>query len=570
MNSIIRKHFLFIILIAVLAIYLGYMATLENTWDGWAFGSAQTLLSSEHWLKDGFIFNKFLFLPMGYSKVVKYLDEPELRHLARGLHEGQAILIDQRSHYTHYPPGYLLPYATLMKIGFSERYWFRFLSLFFSFTALVFMYWFFNLISNRIVAFFAVSYYAVSTMFLGFADSLANQPIDDFLRFSIMLLSLFAVKARDNTEKYRLYNIFIWIIYFILAISSYDSTFFIFIWLVGLDLVMTKKILWKRWLIFVLAPIAAFTLQFLQNWWYLGYPDVWLDAKGIFFKRSLVGPGNNFFEKHIRSMLSPLAYITGLRVRVILPIIAIVIVIISIFIKKIVDNRQNLFNLKLLAVLALAGASYPFIFTTPGYFDYSGRQFAPFIGLMIGLSIFLLIKTLSKENSGKSFSFNKWNIKFIITFFLLSIFVGFIFFIQLRRTYGYVFNRNIDSSYKQFIYRVDYDIIDFYRILRSLSSNDSIIFYITHKEGEYFTSNPISIREYYAEGLILDSLKYEDVINNYLLLKQYSEEFFDSIIVSTEREPLEKILKALSMDVDGISEIKLIKSRYVMVIKEKL
>ena len=193
-KDIFKQHIAFIILCLILFAYLGAKTLPENGWSGWGIFSAQTLLSSKHWVNDGFIKSKLLFIPIGYSKIVQYLDQPEMRQHARGTTTGG--LIGNRLYYTHYPSGYLIPYALLMKLGFQQRYWFRLLALIFSFSALILLYVFFNLITkNSLVSFFAISYYALSTMFLDYADSLANQPIDDLLRAAIFVVSMLAIRA---------------------------------------------------------------------------------------------------------------------------------------------------------------------------------------------------------------------------------------------------------------------------------------------------------------------------------------------------------------------------------------
>ena len=129
-RQVITKHLAIIILIFIIGAYLVIKAIPENSWDGWRVGSAQTLLSAKHWVNDGFFNNYFLFLPQGYSKVVRYFDDLELRQHARGIATGG--FIGKRLYYTHYPAGYLIPTALLMKLGAENRFWFRLLQILFS------------------------------------------------------------------------------------------------------------------------------------------------------------------------------------------------------------------------------------------------------------------------------------------------------------------------------------------------------------------------------------------------------------------------------------------------------
>ncbi len=256
MKKALKTHIWFVVLLLILAVYSGLKTLPEDGWDGWGdAGSAGTMMTMKQWATDGMFYHKFLFIPMGYSKIIRYLDEPKISHLARGTVVGG--LVGQWTHYNHYPSGYLIPSGILAKLGFESRHWFRLLALLFSLAGLVLFYAFFCRISNKIIAFLAVLYYGGSIAFLDFASDLANHPIDDFFRFLILFLSVLAVRAVDNIKKYKIYNIFLWLCYFLLAISSYDSTFFIFVWLVGLDIITFRKFLWKKCLLFASAPVAS-------------------------------------------------------------------------------------------------------------------------------------------------------------------------------------------------------------------------------------------------------------------------------------------------------------------------
>lgn len=273
-------------LVVLLTVYLGLKTLPEDGWSGWGEQSAQTLLSIEHWAQDGFLENKLLFVPVGYSKVARYLDDPSLRHHARGTVTG--YLIGKRLYYTHYPSGYMIPFALLRKAGVTERYAFRLLGLSFSIAALFLMYVFFNRISDSTVAFFGALYYGLSTMFLDFADSLANQPIDDLLRFAVLAVS---VSAYGRAEARGSRVLVIWFLFLALSLSSCDSTLFIFAWLIGLDIAAwlsdrEAALPWKRWLFYLSAPVIAFSAQMLQNWWYLGWEDLFLDLKGVVMSRT--------------------------------------------------------------------------------------------------------------------------------------------------------------------------------------------------------------------------------------------------------------------------------------------
>jgi len=184
-------------------------ATYTNSWDNWGnMGSASTMLTMRYWANDGFLKHKFLFLPSGYHPEAGFLDKPELRSL---LGPATGGLIGNRLYYTHYPSGYLIPYGILAKLGFENRFYYRFYSLLLSFASVVFLFGFFYLLTNKNIWLpsIAIFYYITSTTFLGYADSLNNTPTDDFFKTLILFLSAFAIK--NNKQLKGKLKWFIWI-----------------------------------------------------------------------------------------------------------------------------------------------------------------------------------------------------------------------------------------------------------------------------------------------------------------------------------------------------------------------
>lgn len=533
MKKFLTSHILFILLIIILAVYLGIKTFPENGWGGWleGIGDAATLLSTKHWANDGFIYSKFLFLPMGYSKTVRYFDELEMRHHARGTVTGG--LIGRRLYYTHYPAGYLIPYGILAKFGFEQRYWFRLLALFFSFSALILMYCFFNLIASRLVAFFAALYYGISTIFLDYADSLANQPIDDLFRFAILVFSVLAVRKIDDYKKYILYNIFIWLAYFVLASSSYDSTFFIFIWLLGLDIIMFKKLFWKKWLFFATAPAAAFALQMLQNWWYLGnWREVWLDAIGASLAKTQTG---NIFL-HIKDVFYTFSLATGLNI---LGSIILIFVLVLVLWKMRKPDLyfSNFFSL--LTVLFLAGSAYPFIFVGSGGFSYQGRQMMPFFAFLIGLATVLFIQSLNFKEKKKTLTL-------IILIFALMFFWG----TQVFRTAQYVYGWPNNKANEQ--------VIELGESLKLLRNRDSVVFYLGDRL-------PLTLlTEYYLDMPFLFFKDQSALVKDYVWLKNRSEYQFDAFIISDKKNASESIRNLMQKNgVNIIEESKFIQGEHV-------
>src|SRR3989344_1786690 len=194
-----------------------------------------------------------------------------------------------------------------MKLGVEKRFLLRFLEILFSLGVLAILYWIFLKISNRLVATLGIFYYGTSTLFLDYADTLANQPIDELLRFSIIALSIASLNFQKKYFKY-----LIWLLYFVLSLSSYDSTFFIFAWLVGIDILFNKKINWRLWIFWASAPVLAFAIQLLQNTLYLGWHNMLLDLYGA-FKVQMVGSRSNFFVSHLKRLLDPFGWFFGVK-----------------------------------------------------------------------------------------------------------------------------------------------------------------------------------------------------------------------------------------------------------------
>ncbi|MFC1756621.1 hypothetical protein ACFLZC_00465 [Patescibacteria group bacterium] len=513
-KNFLKAHFLFIILLIILAVYLGLKTVPEDGWDEWGFGTAQVLMSAKYWAEDGIVNHKFLTIPMGYNKVVQYLDEPEMRHHARGAVTGG--LIGRRLYYTHYPSGYVFPPTLLMKLGidYVERHWYRILSLMFSLSALIFMYAFFCYLSNRLIAFLATLYYAGSTMFLGFADTVCTPPVDDFFRFLILLLSVLAFRSVSDVKKFRIYNIAIWASYLLLSISSYDSTFFIFVWLVGLDIIIFKKFLWKRWLIFALAPILAFCLQVLQNIWYFGdWRTLWLDTMGAGVAKAQSGS----LWLHIKSISRSFYLLTGFSA--LWSTLGIAGLFVGFWKFKKSFQLKNFYTnniIWILIILFLAGSIFPFLFAG-GVFEYQGRQMAPFVGLLFGLIIYLVGKNL--------FSLRRKKILIVLFFIVLVFWAG-----QIIRTIDYVKDWPNNT--------IDKNIVEFSKSLKE--KKDGVVFRIDNLPSKRYPNIDPRV-EYYIELPVLSFENREDLINDYNWLKNRSEFPFKAIILATDQEEKEKI-----------------------------
>jgi len=539
------KHLPFIFLILILAVYLDTKAIPENGWDGWR-ADAQVLLSAKHWANDGFFKSYFLFLPQGYSKTVRYFDDPELRQHARGITTGG--FIGKRLYYTHYPFGYIIPSALLMKLGIESRFWFRLLEILFSLIGLVFLYWVFNLISNHWVAFLGVLYYSVSTLFLDYADSLAAMPLEEFLRAIIIFLSILVLK--NGQKKYL--NYLIWIFYFILSLSSYDSTFFIFAWLVGLDILFNKKFNWRLWTFWAAAPILAFAVQLLQNYLYLGWHNMLLDLYGT-FKVQMVGSRSGFLTSHLKRLIEPFSWFFGVKwyLGILISIIGIAAIK---FIKKysplVVSEVEpnDILDLRFL-YLGFVATLFNFLFF-PSLFFYQGRLVAVFGSLLIGILTVNLFKTIRQKNLIP---------RYILVFGIFILVLG-LWFIQGKRTYAYIKNwpNNIWPA----------ESIGFNKKIKNLVSGDKVIFQMYGLDREITGSDrypmAASEDEYYINAPILGFTNTKDLIRDFSYLKKRSEFPFNSIVIADQKSTIEKIKTKLKLK-ESFSKID---NEFILIIKQ--
>lgn len=533
-RQIITKHSAIIILIFIIGAYLVIKAVPENSWDGWGFGSAQTLLSARQWAKEGILKNYFLSIPQGYSKTVRYFDDPELRQHANGLATGG--LIGKRLYYTHYPSGYVLPIALLMKLGVEQRFWFRFLEIFFSLVSLIILYWIFFMISNRLIAFLGVLYYGISILFLSYADSIVNQPLDELLRFAIIFLSVIVLK---NQKEY--FNFLIWILYFILAFSSYDSTFFIFAWLVGLDLIVLRKIEWRKWLFWATAPILAFALQILQNTLYLGWHDMLLDFFGA-FKAEIVGSRKNFLISHFNRLTDPFDWFFGVKwyFGILVSIIGIAA---AKFIKK---YSEDTLDIKFL-YLGFFAFLFNFLFF-PSLFFFQARIVSVFGSLLIGILTVLTVKMLIKKNI---------KLNFKILFLIILTLTLSLWLIQVKRTYVYIKNwpNNVWPA----------ESINFDKKIKNLVSGDKVIFQMLGLDRKVAGSDrypmAASEDEYYIISPILGFTNTNDLIHDFQYLKKRSEFPFSAIIITDLKTTMAEIQKNLKIP----KTVQKINNRFILI-----
>ncbi|MBI4691782.1 MAG: glycosyltransferase family 39 protein [Nitrospirae bacterium] len=371
------------IFLACLFLLLSIRASDEFRWSDWGFGDAQSMLSLRHWEEEGWFSNYFLFIPQGYARAVRLFDEPGLRQHAHGTCPGSSPRVGPKLWYTHYPAGYLIPYAILFRIGLDDAFHARMLSLIFSICALILMYVLFSKIAGHGASFIAVLFYGLSPPFLGFADTIANQPIDDLLRFAFMLAVVFSTRATSPDQRKR-WMISAWVFEFMLSSVSFDSVFFIYVWLVAWDIMERRGFRWKTYLIYGMAPLTAHTLQFLQNVWYLGLDDTIIDIKDAFLLKNAADVTYNVGQDRLSIIRGtvPILFNNLYTPAIFIVILGGLYTIYTWFLKD--RGSKELPSLRLLAVLFLCGIAFALILPHGARMPYEARQMLPFVALLAG------------------------------------------------------------------------------------------------------------------------------------------------------------------------------------------
>ncbi len=553
MLSFLKNNLIILMIIFILGLYLGIKAFDENGWDGWGFGSAQTLMSSEYWVKDGFAKNYFLFISSPYSKLIHYLDSEEFR--TRKIEDINGALVRNRIYYTHYPPLYSFPYAIMAKIGIESRAIFRVFSLLISLAALFFFYLFIKAISNKIVATIASVYYGFSVTFLNYADSISIQPWTILFAFLILNLSVLARQNFNNFKKYQRYNIGIWLAFLALSLSSYDATFFIFAYLVLFDFFILRKFLLKRWLFFASAPVFGFTLQLFQNTWYLGATNMWQDIY-----RSYTGRAIGTLKGFLLGLITPFVSMTGIKTfyffKKTLVTLGSAILIIWILwkLRTTFDLNNNFF--KIIIVLTGAVVVQPFFINVTGWWPYQGVLTAPFWGLIIGMaSVFIIDKI---KNRKILVGFQE---KFL--FSVLILLTAGIWFAQLYNTLVYV--KDWPNN------KVPKEIIEFSNKVKTIYPNEErMAFRILPKNPIWKSQFPVFNFEYYLGMLKLDFVNTNDLLTDFWWLRNRSQYPFYSFIIAENKNAVEKIRKNLvDKNVKNISSIAEIQGQYLFTVGPK-
>lgn len=551
MKSFIKDNFIILIIVLILFLYLGIKAFNPDGWDGWGFGSAQTLMSSRYWAKDGFAKNYFLFIPSPYSKLIKYLDEPEFRN--RPIDDFGGALKRNRIYYTHYPPLYLFPYAVMAKLGFESRAAFRIFSILISLAAFFLFYLFIKYISSKAIAVIASVYYGLSVTFLNYADSISIQPWTILFTFLILNLSVLAWHNFDNPNKYKKYNFGIWLAYLMLSLSSYDATFFVFAWLILYDSIILKKFLWRKWLFWASAPLLGFILQIFQNIWYLGWMDAMHDIYISYIARE-VGPLSGF----IYGLTAPFISMTSFKTFFIFKKTAVVLASAAVILGVLWKLRQKIGldsnYFKTIFILAAAAVIQPVFVNVTGLWPYQGVLTAPFWGLLVGVSSVFVISVVKEK---------KINIYKTPYFWILTAVIALLLSAQFYGTFVYA--KNWPNN------KPDQKVIEFSKeIKKSYPDKEKMAFRILPKDPIWKSQFPTFSFEYYLDMPKVDFANVHDLLVDFWWFRKTSEYPFYSFIISENKSDVLKIRQEIAAkNIKDVSPISEIQNQYIFTVGPK-
>ncbi|TAN41020.1 MAG: hypothetical protein EPN25_05520, partial [Nitrospirae bacterium] len=502
-------------------------------------------------------------------------DDPQLRQHAHGTCPGSSPRVGPRLLYTHYPAGYLLPYAVLFRVGLDSLFAVRMLSVVFSVGALILMYMVFSKITNPGIGFLSVFFYGLTPTFLGYADTLANQPLDDLLRFGFMLAVVMSTRADSEVHRHR-WLISAWLAEFMLSLSSFDSVFFIYVWLIGWDLIDRQGFRLKRYLLFSLAPLSAHGLQFMQNVWYLGFSDALIDIKDAFLLKNAADASYNLGQTRL-TIIRDTIYILFNNLyspaAMVLYLLALYSAY-SLFLKE--QNDRTMPSIFLVLLLFVCGLAFVMILPHAARMPYEARQMIPFVALLAAGVTYSFGREFGVSIHGPAAAEapagGPWTGRFravarpvyllIATVFLM--FFWYRFMLNDRTPVYYIPDAKTDARYAQEIETMrKYDLQRFRTLradvlvaegLRNIkTAYDPVIFSISGFElfwdPKYVPGYPqiMPITEYYTGSRpVLCFNAREGVVNDLMTMISKSPQRFSPLLISRDAGALKEIAEMLS------------------------
>ncbi|MBU2082285.1 hypothetical protein KKH14_02570 [Patescibacteria group bacterium] len=593
-KKIITANLLFVIFLTIIATFLVVWAIPENIMDE---GSSFTLLTARYFARDGFFKHYFLQLPSGYGKIAQYFDEPELQQHAGGIVNGS--LIGKKLYYTHYPNFYVIPTVFMMKLGIENLFLLRLLPIILSLLSLTFLYVFIKLVSNnKYIAFFAVLYFGVSQVFLVTAKQLYLIPMENMLRFLILMLSIFAINYIKSTafspQITRRYILSIWVAYFLLAFTSFNSTFFIFVYLAGLSAICLYKLPFSHKIriislliiFWASAPVLGFALQMVQKVAYLGWHNTLLDIYGSF---NFGANGTNLgFITRVEGLVRPFVSMSGLynfyiltaplgiqKIKryffplitpliYVLPFLTVLAVAAVVKLKKI--TGYALFSLKIPALLIIAVFVQGLLLPIVGFQDNTGPITAPIIGIVLGSVVWMLFLAFAKFRSLGALS------RILILF--MSVIILSLFAVQIVLISSSRFGPNHAPL-------SDSDIA-FTKKMQKIADGEKAVFMINiidtqlpeeELKKRFALIDPKEYLqnyrnwEYYFDMPLLNFTKTSYLIEDLLFLKKRAEFPFTAIIISDNLDLIGELYDKLSLKQLSLTPIKTLDNQYFFLVE---
>lgn len=393
------------------AVMLAVRARDEDRWSLWAFGDATTLMTIRHWVTDGVWHHYGLELNKGYSVFTKLFDHPALLQHAHGNCATGVPGVGPNVYYTHYPSGYLVPFYLLRRAGVTGVFGLRLFSITFSTAAVGVLFLLFRRISSSPIAFFGALFYLTSRMFLGYADSLVEHALDDFLKFTFMHLALSEARAA-TPRKRTVPNALLWVTALLLYSQSWDSVLFVLIWLLGVHIIELRRIRMVQCVTVASAFGVGLGIQIIQNSQYLGFLGALRDLNVRYLQIGLPAARTRApIVEMISAAGSLLRRMSGLShwpsddlppwaaVLLLAPLLLLVFRLR----RREKSGRLNGFpSWRYLLLLLLCGSAFPVLLRRAAQMVYEGRQMAAFVGLLVATALVYGWRSLRRDFRARS------------------------------------------------------------------------------------------------------------------------------------------------------------------------
>ena len=379
------------------------------------------------------------------------------------------------------------------------------------------------------------------------------------------------------------------------SIVDFNSTFFIFAYLVGLSVIYIYKLSFSHKIrtaslliiFFASAPVLGFALQIIQNIAYLGWNDMWLDIYG-----SLTASGNSphlNLIRRVEASIRPFITMSGLYnfyilmaplgaqkikqyflpsitpISYVLPFLIALAIVAFVKLKKF--TGYIMFPLSIPALLLIAPLIQSLLLPLNSIRDYAGPPAAPIIGIIIGSVVWMLYLALAKH---RSFSLSRWVLIIFVSAIVLSLFI-----VQIVINSSSYFGPNhtplSDSE------------ISFTRAMQKIADGEKAVFMINTVDTQlseeilktrFATIDPkeylINYRnwEYYFDMPLLNFTKTKYLIEDLLFLKKRAKFSFTSIITSDDPNLINELYSKLSLKKLSLTPIKILENRHFFLVEK--